>query len=81
MTTSRPTNPNPEIKAWGVYYVASRNAKIFCGAKDELEYAFHSQLDAIKCCQSANIGERLDELHIGYRVRPLYEIPAGVIVS
>lgn len=69
------------IKAFGVYYVPNRQGKLFANLKSELLAAFDSQLDAIEFCDSANMGEPIDELHIGYRVYPIHWIPKGTIVN
>jgi len=71
--------PSP-IVAFGVYYVPTRQGKIFANLKCELQSAFKSQDEAINHCFHANQGERLDELHIGYRVYPMHWIPKGVTV-
>ena len=67
-----------KIIGWAVVYVATKEAKLFAGIKNETISAFHSQLDAINCCDACNMGEYLDELHIGYRVYPMHWIPKGV---
>lgn len=70
-----------KIVAFGVYYVPNKEGKVFAGLKSELMYAFNNQDDAISYCDSANMGEYLDELHIGYRVYPMHWIPKGVAVK
>jgi hypothetical protein len=70
-----------EIKAFGVYYVPNHQGKMFAGLKSKLLAAFENQVEAIKFCDSANMGETLDELHIGYRVYPMQWIPKGTIVN
>ena len=71
--------PSP-IVAFGVYYVPSRQGKMFANLKSELQVAFKAQDEAIKYCSHANQGGTLDELHIGYRVYPMQWIPRGVTV-
>jgi len=70
-----------EIIGWAVVYVATKNAKLFAGIKNETIEAFHSQSDAIVFCDGCNMGERLDELHIGYRVYPMTWLPKGVTLK
>jgi hypothetical protein len=69
------------IKAFGVYYVPNHQGKMFAGLKSKLLAAFENQVEAIRFCDSANMGETLDELHIGYRVYPMQWIPKGTIVN
>jgi hypothetical protein len=64
-----------EIKGWAVVYVATKQAKLFAGVKNETVQCFKSQLSAIEFCDSMNVGGGLDELHIGYRVYPMQWIP------
>ena len=64
-----------EIKGWAVVYVATKQAKLFAGVKNETVQCFKSQSDAIAFCDSKNLGGYLDELHIGYRVFPMQWIP------
>jgi hypothetical protein len=74
-------NTTNQIFGYGVYYVPNRNGKLFAGLKCELQIAFKSEKDAIKVCDSMNMGEYLDELHVGYRVYPMNWIPKGVILK
>jgi hypothetical protein len=67
-----------KIIGWAVVYVATKNAKMFANMKDETIAAFDSQLDAIAYCDSCNMGGYLDDLHIGYRVRPMQCLPDGM---
>ena len=78
---TQPTNqPKPAV-AWGVYYVPNRNGRVFAGLKWELISAHESQDNAIEQCAIENANNRLDELHIGYRVAPMQWIPKGVTVQ
>lgn len=75
MTTS---NTQQQIVGWAVCYVPSKNGRLFAGLKTETIAAFKSQDSANAYCESANCGEYIDELHIGYRVYPMNWIPKGV---
>jgi hypothetical protein len=68
------------IVGFAVVYVATKQAKLFAGVKNETIAAFHSQLEAIAYCDSCNMGNYLDELHIGYRVYPMQWIPNGMTI-
>lgn len=68
------------IKGWAVVYVATKNAKLFANLKNETIAAFHSQSEAIAYSESCNMGGRLDDLHIGYRVYPMQWIPNGIVI-
>lgn len=65
-------NGSSVIKGWGVYYVPTREAFLCAGIKKELEYEYASQDEAINCCDGLNVTGRLDEMHSGYRVYPIY---------
>lgn len=69
------------IVGWAVVYVATKQAKLFANMKNETMAAFHSQADAIAYCDNCNMCERLDELHIGYRVYPMQWIPKGISIQ
>jgi hypothetical protein len=56
---------------YGVFYVATERARIFAGVKDELLKKFSSFEEAQIYCDSCNIGGYLDDLHIGFRIRPI----------
>lgn len=71
------TSQDKTIVAWGVYYVPSREGKIFAGLKSELQQAFLSQIDAIKYCDHLSMCGGLDDLHIGYRVYSMQWVPKG----
>jgi hypothetical protein len=75
------TNQDKTIVAWGVYYVPSREGKIFAGLKPELVNAYWSQEDANENCRIENMGGTLDELHYGYVVYSMKWIPKGVKVN
>lgn len=65
--------PNQKtIKSWGVFYTPNREGKIFAGICDELICQFDNQDRAIEFCDNCNMTGYLDELHIGYRVKPIY---------
>jgi hypothetical protein len=70
-------NQDNKIVAWGVYYVPSREGKIFAGLKSELQQAFVSQEDATKYCNHLSMCGGLDDLHTGYRVYPMQWVPKG----
>jgi hypothetical protein len=53
---------------YGVFYVATREAKIFAGIQDELIATLDNFDDAIMI---ANSETYLDELHEGYVVRSI----------
>ena len=74
-------NQEKEVVAWGVYYVPTRQGKIFAGLKPELVYAYWSQDDANESCRVENMGGTLDELHYGYVVYAMKWIPKGVKVN
>jgi hypothetical protein len=86
---SNPNNPKPnkmentkkQIVGWAVVYVATQKAKVFVGIKNETIAGFYSQKDAIDYCESCNMGEPLDELHIGYRVYPMNWLPKGITLK
>lgn len=69
------------ILGWAVVYVVNRQGKLFTNLKNETVAGFHSQQDAIEYCDSCNMGERLDELHIGYRVYPMHWLPKGITLQ
>ena len=54
---------------YGVYYVATREAKIFAGMQDELIATFEKFEDAIMLSNAEAC--HLDEMHDGYVVRPI----------
>ena len=54
------------IMTYGVYYVATREAKTFAGMQDELIATFNNFNDAV---DMANSETYLDEMHDGYVVR------------
>lgn len=56
------------IMTYGVYYVATREAKTFAGMQDELIATFNNFNDAV---DMANSETYLDEMHDGYVVRNL----------
>lgn len=53
---------------YGVYYVATREAKLFAGMQDELIATFNNFDDAL---DMANSETYLDESHDGYVVRSI----------
>ena len=53
---------------YGVFYLATREAKVFAGMEDELIASFDNFDDAI---MMANSETYLDEMHEGYVVRSL----------
>ena len=59
-------NQNTIIMTYGVYYVATREAKTFAGMQDELIATFNNFNDAV---DMANSETYLDEMHDGYVVR------------
>lgn len=71
-------NTSFKILGWAVVYVATKEAKLFAGIKNQTIAAFYSQNDAIIFCDGCNMGDYLDELHIGYRVYPMHWIPKGI---
>jgi hypothetical protein len=77
----RMTNQDKTIVAWGVYYVPSREGKIFAGLKSELQQAFVSQENAANYCNHLSMCGGLDDLHIGYRVYPMQWVPKGCKVN
>ena len=70
-----------KIVGWAVCYVPTKQGKIFAGLKVETIAAFHDQNAANDYCQSANQGECIDEMHIGYRVYPMHWIPKGITIK
>ena len=71
-TPKSSSNGSSVIKSWGVYYVPTREAYLCAGFRKELEYEFQTQDKAIICCDGLNVTGRLDEMHSGYRVYPIY---------
>lgn len=65
-------NKSKLIKEWAVYYTPNRDGKLFAGLNDELIAKFECQERAIEFCDNCNMTGYLDELHIGYRVKPIY---------
>jgi len=59
---------NTTIMTYGVFYVATREAKTFAGMQDELIATFNNFNDAV---DMANSETYLDEMHDGYVVRNL----------
>jgi len=53
---------------YGVFYTATREAKVFAGMQDELIATFNNFEDAIFM---ANSETQLDEMHDGYVVRAI----------
>jgi hypothetical protein len=80
MATQTANNPT-QIVGYGVYYVPTREGKLFAGLKSELQDAFKSQDDAIAVCDSMNMCGWLDEMHIGYRVYPMQWIPKDITLK
>lgn len=70
-----------QIVGWAVCYVPTKQGKLFAGLKTETIAAFNKQDDAFKYCQSANCGEYIDDMHIGYRVYPMHWIPKGITLK
>ena len=62
------TKTNTNIMTYGVFYVATREAKTFAGMQDELIATFNNFNDAV---DMANSETYLDEMHDGYVVRNL----------
>jgi hypothetical protein len=74
-------NQKNQIVGWAVVYVVTRQGKLFANLKNETIAGFHSQNDAIEYCDSCNVGEYIDEMHIGYRVYPMNWIPKGITLQ
>lgn len=72
------TQQNTKILGWAVCYVPTRQGKLFAGLKCETIATFRNQDDAIEYNNSANMGECVDEMHIGYKVYPMHWIPKGI---
>lgn len=60
------------IKSWGIYYTPNREGKLFANLTDEFIASFDCQERAIEFCDNCNQSGYLDELHIGYRVKPIH---------
>jgi hypothetical protein len=69
------------IVAYGVYYVPTKEGRLFAGIDRELIAVFDEQTQAISYCKSVNMGGKLDELHIGYSVYPMSYVPNGFTVT
>ena len=72
---------NEQIVGWAVCYVPTKNAKIFAGLKCETIAAFKDQDDALRYNNEANKCMYIDEMHIGYKVYPMYWIPKGITLK
>ena len=65
--------PNQKsIKSWGVYYTPNKEGIMYAKLSCELVSQFDNQERAIEFCDNCNMSGYLDELHIGYRVKPIY---------
>ena len=69
------------IVGYAVKYIPTFNAIRFAGLRSELYGAFEDYDAAKELCDSLNLGGPLDELHVGFSVQPLYEIPEGVTLA
>lgn len=68
-----PTNSQKTISHWGVFYMPTKQGRIFANLKAELMAEFDSQDDALRAEQGFNMGGHIDELHYGYRTLPIYK--------
>lgn len=66
-------NNKNQIIGWSVSYVPTKEGRLFAGIKSETIAKFKNQSEAIAFCNTQNMGGYIDEMHIGYRVYPIYQ--------
>ena len=57
---------------WGVYYMPTKEGRIFAGLKPELVEEFDNKDDAFMMCEHYNQCGALDEMHYGYDVKAVH---------
>lgn len=70
--TNNMSNTN-QIIGWSVSYVPTKEGRLFAGIKSEKIATFKCQFEAIAFCENENMCGYIDEMHIGYRVYPIYQ--------
>jgi len=56
---------------WGVYYIPTKQGRIFANMVEELVATLDTQDEAFEVCEAENMGGRLDEMHSCYEVRQI----------
>ena len=58
---------------WGVYYIPTKEGRVFLNLKPELVQECDSKEDAFEVCENFNQCGILDEMHSGYDIRAMYK--------
>jgi hypothetical protein len=58
-------------KSWGVYYIPSRQARLFGGYEPELYATLETEKEAQEVCNDLNNFGPIDDTHIGYAIEPI----------